>query len=70
MGIISKEAVDLLNKLCKYKSYTVHHKYARPSRIQFRLKRDAKKYCIQHNLDHSSSWVLTTSHHYIKPKIK
>ena len=70
MGIMSKQQYLNLKSCVVRKSYTVHHKYARPSRIQFRLKRDAKKYCIQHNLDHSSSWVLTTCHHYIKPKIK
>jgi hypothetical protein len=63
MGIMSKQQYLNLKSCVVRKSYTVHHKYARPSRIYFKTRIEAKKYCIQHKLDHTSSWVLTTINH-------
>ena len=63
MPIVSKQFVEFLNAQVKYKSYSVHHKYHRPAYIKFKTYAQAKTYCIKHNLDHSSSWILTTINH-------
>ena len=63
MPIISPQQVAYLHSLVKYKSYSVHHKYHSPAHIKFKTYAEAKAYCIKHNLDHTSSWVLTTVNH-------
>jgi hypothetical protein len=44
-------------------SYTVHHKYHSPAHRKFRTYAPALAYCIKHDLNHKSSWVLTTVNH-------
>ena len=63
MPIISKHQVAVLQSLVKYKSYSVHHKYHSPAHISFKSYDDAKAYCIKHQLNWKSSWVLTTVNH-------
>ena len=63
MPVISKHQVAVLKSLVKRKSYTVHHKYHSPAHIKFRTYAQARAYCIKHNLNYKSSWVLTTVHH-------
>ena len=63
MPVLSPQAYLNLKSLVKRKSYTVHHKYHSPAHISFKSYADAKAYCIQHDLDYKSSWVLTTVHH-------
>jgi hypothetical protein len=63
MPRLSPQAYQNLKSLVKYKSYTVHHKYHSPAHIPFKSYADAKAYCIQHQLDYKSSWVLTTVNH-------
>jgi predicted RNase H-like nuclease len=61
MPILSPQAYQNLKSLVKYKSYRVYRKRHKP--VEFRSYADARAYCIQHQLDHTSSWVLTTVHH-------
>ena len=61
MPILSKQAYQVLKAQVKYKSYRVYRKYHKP--VAFRSYDDAKAYCIKHNLDYKSSWVLTTVNH-------
>ena len=63
MPQMSKQAYQNLKALVKRKSYTVHHKYHSPAHIPFKSYADAKAYCIKHQLDYKSSWVLTTVNH-------
>ena len=63
MPILSRQQYLNLKSLVKYKSYTVHHKYHSPAHIAFKSYADAKAYCIKHQLNWKSSWVLTTVHH-------
>ena len=63
MPILSKAQNDLLMSLVKRRSYSVHHKYHSPSRIAFTTYAEAKAYCVKHNLNYKSSWVLTTVCH-------
>ena len=63
MPVISKQQVAVLQSLVKYKTYSVHHKYHSPAHIPFKTYREARAYCIKHNLDYRSSWVLTTVNH-------
>ena len=63
MPIISQAQLEFLQAQVKYKSYSVRHKYHRPAFIYFKTYAQAKSYCIKHNLDYSSSWILTTHNH-------
>jgi hypothetical protein len=63
MPILSPQAYQNLKASVKRKSYTVHHKRHSPAHIPFKSYADAKAYCRRHQLDHKSSWVLTTVNH-------
>ena len=63
MPILSKQQYLNLKSLVKYKSYSVHHKYHSPAHISFKTYSQAKAYCIKHQLNWKSSWVLTTVNH-------
>jgi hypothetical protein len=63
MPILSPQAYLNLKSLVVRQSYTVHHKYHSPAHIKFKSYDEAKAYCIRHQLDHTSSWVLTTINH-------
>ena len=63
MPILSKQQYLNLKSLVKYKSYSVHHKYHSPAHITFKTYSQAKAYCIKHQLNWKSSWVLTTVNH-------
>jgi len=65
MPIISNDQAALLHSLVKYKTYSVHHKYHSPAHIAFKTYAQAKAYCIKHNLNYKSSWVLTTVNHMV-----
>jgi len=61
MPILSKQAYLNLKSLVKRRSYRVYRKYHKP--VTFKSYADARAYCIKHQLDHKSSWVLTTVNH-------
>ena len=63
MPILSRQAYLNLKSQVVRKSYSVHHKYHSPAHISFKSYADAKAYCIKHQLDYKSSWVLTTVNH-------
>jgi hypothetical protein len=63
MPIVTPQFVQFLKSQVKYKSYRVHHKYHSPAHIPFKTYAQARAYCIKHQLDHKSSWVLTTVNH-------
>ncbi len=63
MPIVTPQFVQFLKSQVKYKSYSVHHKYHSPAHIPFKTYAQAKAYCIKHQLDYKSSWVLTTVNH-------
>ena len=61
MPVLSKQAYQVLKAQVKYKSYRVYRKYHKP--VAFKTYAQAKAYCIQHQLNYKSSWVLTTVNH-------
>jgi hypothetical protein len=61
MPILSPQAYLNLKSLVKYKSYRVYRKRHEP--VTFKTYGQARAYCIKHDLDYKSSWVLTTVHH-------
>ena len=61
MPQMSKQAYQVLKAQVKYKSYRVYRKYHKP--VAFKTYAQAKAYCIQHQLNYKSSWVLTTVNH-------
>ena len=61
MPILSKQAYQVLKAQVKSKSYRVYRKYHKP--VAFKTYSQAKAYCIQHQLNWKSSWVLTTVNH-------
>jgi hypothetical protein len=61
MPILSPQAYLNLKSLVKYKSYRVYRKYHKP--VTFKTYGQARAYCIKHNLDYRSGWVLTTVNH-------
>ena len=63
MPILSPQAYLNLKAQVKRKSYSVHHKYHSPAHIKFKSYASAKAYCIKHQLNWESSWVLTTVNH-------
>ena len=63
MPTITPHQLSLLKSQVVRKSYSVHHKYHSPAHISFTSYDDAKAYCIKHQLNWKSSWVLTTINH-------
>ena len=63
MPILSRQQYLNLKASVVRQSYSVHHKYHSPAHISFRSYDEAKAYCIRHQLDYKSSWVLTTVNH-------
>ena len=61
MPMLSPQAYQNLKASVKRQSYRVYRKRHEP--ITFRSYDEAKAYCIQHDLDYKSSWVLTTVNH-------
>jgi hypothetical protein len=61
MPILSRQAYLNLKSLVKRKSYRVYRKRHKP--VAFKTYASARAYCRQHQLDHRSSWVLTTVNH-------
>jgi len=61
MPMLSKQAYQNLKASVKHKSYRVYRKRHRP--VTFTTYSQARAYCIKHQLDHKSSWVLTTVSH-------
>jgi len=61
--ILSKQAYLNLQACVVRKSYTVHHKCHSPAHIPFKSYASARAYCIQHQLNWKSSWVLTRVNH-------
>ena len=61
MPNVSPQFVQFLKSQVKRKSYRVYRKYHKP--VAFKTYSQARAYCIKHQLDHTSSWVLTTINH-------
>ena len=61
MPNVSPQFVQFLKSQVKRKSYRVYRKRHKP--VAFTSYDDALAYCIKHQLDHTSSWVLTTINH-------
>ena len=63
MPIPSPQQYLDLKSPVKRKSYTVHHKRHGPAHRKFKSYASARAYCIRHQLNWKSSWVLTTVNH-------
>jgi len=61
MPRLSPQAYLNLKASVVRQSYRVYRKRHEP--VAFRSYADARAYCIQHQLDWKSSWVLTTVNH-------
>jgi hypothetical protein len=61
MPIMSHQAYLNLQACVVRKSYRVYRKYHKP--VTFKSHASARAYCIQHQLNWKSSWVLTTVNH-------
>ena len=61
MPILSKQQYLNLKASVVRQSYRVYRKYHKP--VTFKTYGQARAYCIKHNLNYKSSWVLTTVNH-------
>jgi hypothetical protein len=61
MPMLSPQAYLNLKASVKRRSYRVYRKRHKP--VTFRTYASARAYCIRHQLDYKSSWVLTRVNH-------